>query len=169
MDMTPATTQGRPGRSAQQDEEMLDDDDEPPAKTTRRTAGRATKATTAKAPAKKAPAKKPTTRGHSRKAVQSEDEEEDVVMESDEEEPAPPPKPAGRTTRRGQTQAQAATKAAPKRPARGAAAKTKQTKLDFASQRGATQDRALEISDDEVSDGEDAFEPAPIATRTRRR
>ncbi|KAL3959532.1 hypothetical protein ACCO45_004649 [Purpureocillium lilacinum] len=164
MDMTPATTQGRPGRSAQQDEEMLDDDDEPPAKTTRRTAGRATKATTAKAPAKKAPAKKPAARGRGRKAVQSEDEEEDVVMEAGAAAQARWPNYKARADASAggdEGGAQAASK--------GAAAKTKQTKLDFASQRGATQDRALEISDDEVSDGEDAFEPAPIATRTRRR
>ncbi|POR36338.1 Double-strand break repair protein mus-23, partial [Tolypocladium paradoxum] len=160
MSLTTAQAQGRASRGRTQDDDMLDlDDEEAPApKTTKRGTTRATKATTAKAPAKKAPAKKPPARGRARRAVASEEEEEeeeDVVMESDEE-PAP-------KTRRAQTTRAAA---APKKPAatRGAA-RTRQT-----TQQGGTQDKALEVSDDEISD-EDVFEPepAPVASRTRRR
>ncbi|KND94249.1 Double-strand break repair protein mus-23 [Tolypocladium ophioglossoides CBS 100239] len=171
QDMSLKTTQAQ-GRSAlgrTQDDEILDfDKDEAPApKTTKRGTIRATKAANAKAPPKKVPAKKATARGRGRKAVASEEEEEeeeeDVVMESDEE-PSPPPKPAPKT-RRGQTTRAAA---APKKPAATrSAAKTRQTTLRF-SQQGGTQDQVLEVSDDEISN-EDAFEPAPVASRTRRR
>lgn len=165
MSLTTTQAQGRSSRGRTQDDEMLDLDKEAPApKTTKRGTTRATKATTAKAPAKKAPAKKAPARGRGRQAVASEEEdEEDVVMESDEE-PPPPPKPAPKT-QRGQSSRAAA---APKKPAatRGAA-KTRQTTLSF-SQQGGTQDQALEVSDDEVSD-EDAFEPPPVASRRRRR
>lgn len=130
------------GLRTQPDDEMDIEEDEPPPKPTKRAT---------KAPAKKAPAKKPPARGRGRKAAPV-SEEEDVVMESDEEPAPPPPK-----TRRAPARATATR----------AAAKTKQTKLDF-SQKSGTQSKALEISDDEISD-DDAFEPAPIATRTRRR
>lgn len=161
--VSPTTTQagGRSSRGRTQDDEMVDmDDDPPPTKSTRKTTTRA------KAPAKKAPAKKPAARGgRGRKAPVSEDEEEeeeeDVVMESDDE-PAPPPK-----SRR----PQAAKATAPaKKAAAGtrASGRTKQTTIDF-SQKPKTQGKAVEISDDEISDEDDAFEPAPVASRTRRR
>ena len=137
---------------------MADEDDEPPAPTkSTRTTSRTTKA-----PAKKAaPAKKTTTTGtRGRKAV--EEEEEDVVMESDEEPEPEPPKRGTRATRG---------KAAPaaKKPTR-ASGRGKQTTLSF-SQKSGTQTKSVEMSDDEISDEDDAFEPAPapIATRTRRR
>lgn len=147
------------GKAAQQDTDLMDED-EPPAK--KPAAKRATRTTKA-APAKKAPAK-----GRGRKAFVSseeEEEEEDVVMES-EDEPAPPPP---------KTRRAAATKSTAKTPAKTAAAKpaaksTRQTKLNFSqSQKSGTQSKAVEISDDEISD-DDAFEPAPApAPRTRRR
>ncbi|KAI9167819.1 Double-strand break repair protein mus-23 [Paramyrothecium foliicola] len=155
------------GRTQQDDAEMLDmDDDEdhapPTTKATKRTATRTTKT----APAKKAPAaKKPAARGRGRKAAappsDEEEPEEDVVMESDEEpQPAkPPPKPRGRQTKA----------AAPAARSTRASGRTKQTTLNFSSQKGSTQQQALEISDDEISDDEDAFEPAPVASRTRRK
>ncbi|ETR97483.1 hypothetical protein M419DRAFT_121008 [Trichoderma reesei RUT C-30] len=98
-------------------------------------------------------------------------------MDSEAEDAPPPPYTAARTAGRGRNAkpAAAAKKAAAtaskpaatrKTPARGAAAKSRQTKLNFSQ--GATQDKALEISDDEVSD-DDAFEPAPVASRTRKR
>ncbi|KAL7943689.1 Mre11 DNA-binding presumed domain-containing protein [Trichoderma barbatum] len=166
-----------PGRSLQkaqpQDDDMLDiDEDEPPPAKAKKATTRATKA----APAKKAPAaKKPPTR-RGRKAFEDSEEEvgppeEDMIMESEEEEAPPPPKPTARTTRRGQntksTTAASKPAATRKTATRGAtAAKTRQTKLSFSQ--GATQDKAVEISDDEISD-DDAFEPAPVASRTRKR
>ncbi|PNY29257.1 Double-strand break repair protein mus-23 [Tolypocladium capitatum] len=155
MSLTTTQTRGRLSRGRTQDDEMLglDEEEAPAPKTTKRGAARATKAATVKAPAKKVPAKKAPVRG-GRKAIASE-EEEDVVMESDEESP-PPPKPAPKT-RRGQTTRAAA---APKKPAA--------TRGATNTQQGGTQGQALGASDDEISD-EDAFEPAPVARRTRRR
>lgn len=140
-----------------------DEDDEPPApaKSTRRTATKTTKA-----PAKKAaPAKKTTARGaRGRKAVDEEEkEEEDVVMESDEE---PEPELPKRGTRGATSRAKAAP--APKKASTRASTRGKQSTLNF-SQRSGTQTKGVEVSDDEISDEDDAFEPAPIATRTRRR
>lgn len=149
-----------------------EDEDQPPPAVTKKTTTRTAKA----APAKKAPATKKAPARRGRKAFEDSEEEEeppeeDVIMESDEEVAPPPPKPATRTTRRGQNakSTAAASKPAPAKKAatRGAAAaKTKQTKLSFSQ--GATQDKAVEISDDEISD-DDAFEPAPVASRTRKR
>ncbi|KAF4589921.1 DNA repair protein rad32 [Ophiocordyceps camponoti-floridani] len=80
---------------------------------------------------------------------------------------SPPPKAESKTRR-----AQAIRATTSKRPTRTTttrgAAKARQTKLNF-SQKGATQEQALEVSDDDISDDDDAFEPAPVATRTRRR
>ncbi|KAK5991954.1 Double-strand break repair protein mus-23 [Cladobotryum mycophilum] len=144
---------GRSSRAVtQNDDTKMDfEDDEPP-------------------PPLQRPNEKPPAR-RGRKAFEESEEEEpedDVVMESEEEKP--PPKAAA--ARRGQTTRTAASKpaATTKKAAttRGsAAAKSRQTTLNF-SQKGATQDKALEISEDEISD-DDAFEPAPVATRTRRR
>lgn len=171
----------RSSRETVEDDEMsiVDEDEPPPAKTKKATT-RATKAPAKKAPAKKAPAR----RGRDPFEDSEEDEEEDepqkgydVVMDSEAEDAPPPPYTAARTAGRGRNAkpAAAAKKAAAtaskpaatrKTPARGAAAKSRQTKLNFSQ--GATQDKALEISDDEVSD-DDAFEPAPVASRTRKR
>ena len=166
-----------------EDDDMLEDTQPPPAKTTGRggrttaAASRATKA----APKKAAAAtKKPPARGKGRKAaVPSEDEEEeDVVMESDEEEAPPPPKPATKAKTTRQPAKKAAAAAAPKTSTRAASgsSRTRQTQLDFSQPRttrgaaaGSSQKKALEISDDEISDEDDAFEPAPVASRTRRR
>jgi len=144
---------------------------------------RATKATriaaAKKAPAKKTPAKPAakSTRGRKKGPFEDDSEDqmdvdEDMFIDDDEEEedapPPPPPKRTAPTTARTNriTRAQPA-KAAPK---------TKQTVLNFsqtqrptraAAARGATQNTALEISDDEISE-EDAFESmAPAKTRRR--
>lgn len=167
--MAPTTqpSQRSRGKSQPQEQDVDVEDDEPPARATKRGAAKAAPAK--RAPAKKAaPAKKPPARGPGRKAAppsDEEEEEEDVVMESEEEEPPPPPK---RTARKAA--------AAPAKPAaRGGG---KQTKLNFSqsqsqaptqTRRAATQKKAVEISDDEISDEDDAFEPAPVASRTRRR
>ena len=168
------TTQAKSSRSRftqDQVEDMMDEDDDddiPQAPPKRRSAPKSSGQASAAAPAKKPPA-----RG-GRKAVKpppSEDEEEeDVVMESDFEEPPPPPK----TTKRG---AASRTTAKPKattttRAAKsGTTAKGKQTKLNFTQKSGLSQADAVELSDDQISDDDDAFEPAPapVSTRTRRR
>ncbi|OAA69883.1 DNA repair protein rad32 [Cordyceps fumosorosea ARSEF 2679] len=151
-----AGTGSVPSRTA---DSLIDEEEAAPAKTTRR--GAAAK----KAPAKKAPAKKATTtRGRGRKAPV--EEEEDVVMESDEEpEPAPPPK---RTTRAAPAKKAAAPKKTAATRTSTRARPATQTTLNFSQKSGGTQAKGIEISDDEVSD-DDAFEPAPVATRSRRR
>ncbi|KAL7931792.1 Mre11 DNA-binding presumed domain-containing protein [Trichoderma chlorosporum] len=159
---------GRSSRKTQQDDDMPDveEDVSPPAYTKKATT-RATKS----APAKKAPAKKKTPARRGRKAFEDSEEEEeeeaDVIMES-EEEAAPPPKTNARRGRNAKAPATASKAAATKKTTtRGAAAaKTRQTKLSFSQ--AATQDKAVEISDDEISD-DDAFEPAPVGSRTRKR
>lgn len=141
---------------------FLDDDEEDtqPAPTAKKT--RATKAAPKKAPAKKAAA---APKGRGRKVVEESEEEEDVVMDSDEEEAPPPPPPPPKTTRRA---AAAKPKPAPRATAATrASGRTKQSTLTF-SQKGSTQQNSVEISDDEISD-DDAFEPAPAPTRSRRR
>ncbi|KAF6803557.1 DNA repair protein [Colletotrichum musicola] len=147
----PPPARSRRVQTQDDDDDMMDLEDEPvtrqPAK--RATTTRATKAAPAKkAPAKKAPAKKAPARGRKKPLFEEEDEEEeDVIMDDDfEEVPAP-------------------SRAKKSQPAR-AAPKTRQTRLNF-SQSAASQ-KAVEISDDEISD-DDAFEPAPTTTRSRRR
>lgn len=172
-DPTPVTTQNASGHSRikTQDDDDVMEEDEPPVKPTKRAAASRAKA----AAPKKAPAKKAAPARNTRRKVaesEEEEEEEDVVMESDEE-PPPPPPPKKTTTRK----AAPAKKAA---PARG-----RQTTLNFsqasqsqpptqtrASARGkaaASKQKAVEISDDEISDEDDGFDPAPAPTRARRR
>ncbi|KAK0736074.1 Mre11 DNA-binding presumed domain-containing protein [Apiosordaria backusii] len=142
-----------------EDEEMLEEEPvaaEPKRATrgTRKTATAPTKkaapAKKAAAPAKKAAApKKAPARGRKKPNPfeQSDEEEEDVIMEDDDFEPPPT------------------------RPTRAAAKSTRQTTLNFASQSqkpvDATQ-KAIEISDDEISEDDDAFETMP-AKRAKRR
>lgn len=150
------TAKGR-GKAARKEVDAMDEDVEEPAPAKKPVAKRATRT------AKAAPAKKPAARGRGRKAFQDseEEEEDDVVMES-EEEVAPVPAPK---TRRGQP-ARSTTKATTTR----GAAKARQTTLDFSQsqKKSGTQSKAVEISDDEISDDDEAFEPVP-ATRTRRK
>ncbi|KAK2601883.1 meiotic recombination [Conoideocrella luteorostrata] len=165
------TTQefGRSGRSKVEPDDDDDDDDMPMPKTNKRSATKGTNATAAKAAEKKAPARKPPARGRGRKAAKPSDDEaevaDDVVMASDEE-PPPPPKPA--TKGRQIAATRMATTTAARKPAARGGAKTKQTQLDFSQRSGGGTQKALEISDDEVSD-EGSFEPAPVSSRTRRR
>lgn len=159
----------RGGARQPNDEEMVDaDGDDAPASraTTQTRTGRAktTRATVKKPATKKPPARSATGPGHN--AVES--EEEDVVMETDEEPPAPKPgtrsRAAKATAAAPTSRKQAPTAAATTR----SSARIRQTTLDF-SQGAVTQAQPLEVSDDEISDDDDAFEPAPAATRTRRR
>ena len=126
------------------------------------------------APAKKsAPAK--TGRGR-KKAVESESEVEDedaVMIDSNEEEsqsqlfvqPAPPTRAVKKAATAKETR---------RAPARGAANQaSKQSQLNFSqpvSQARGKNNKAQEISGDEISDDDDAFEPASStrATRSRR-
>ncbi|KAF4119564.1 double-strand break repair protein MRE11 [Geosmithia morbida] len=159
-----APSTGRASRTARQSKDVNEDEDEDPLpKTTKRTSTR-TEAAAKGAPVKKAATAKKTsasTRGGSRscKAKEpSEVEEEDIVMASDDE----PPAPVKKTTAR-----QPATRAAPAR-----AMRTRQTTLDFSEsqqtgRRGAASQKAAELSDDEISDEDDAFDPPP-STVTRR-
>lgn len=165
------TTTQELGRSAQSrvgashDDDYDDDDDERSVpQTNKRSTARGAKTSATKA-AKKAPTRKASTRGRGSKAVELSDEEEmedndpDVVMESGEEPPLPP-KAASRGRRAAPPTA--------KKSAGRAGTKSKQTKLDFSQKSGGGTQKAVEISNDEISD-EDAFEPAPVSTRTRRR
>ena len=162
-------------QQADEDEDMLDDDgggdSAPPARKAPAKRGGATgRAATSRAaaapkaaPARKAPARKPPARGaRGKKTIVDEDEEDeesDVVMDEDEDEPPPPPPTRG---------AAAGRRKAPARAAAAAVPKGRQTTLNF-SQKLVSQ-KAVEISDDEISDDdEDAFEAAPATRSTRRR
>lgn len=147
------------------DEAEMPGESPPPARSTAKTTTRTTtkRVAPAKTTTKKAaPAKKAPTRSRPRKAanpfIDDEDEDEDIVMEDDDHDlpaaKAPPArKPAARAT---------TTRGAPK---------TRQTTLNFSqqTQRSTAKktQKAIEISDDEISD-DDAFESLP-ATRSRRR
>jgi double-strand break repair protein MRE11 len=135
-------------QSPPEDNEMMDVDEELVAPVKKAPTKRATTSKAAKpAPAKKVPAKKaPARGGRGRKAAAVvEDDEEDVLLDDEDDMPQAPPK-----------------RSQPQR----ASARTRQTKLNF-SQAAASQ-KAVEISDDEISDDDDAFEALP-ATRSRRR
>ncbi|KAK4198642.1 putative double-strand break repair protein mus-23 [Triangularia verruculosa] len=135
-----------------EDEEMLEE--VVAAQLKRGARGRKTAAAPAKkaAPVKKVAAtKKAPARGRKKPNPfeDSDEEEEDVIMEDDDFEPPPPPT----------------------RATRGAAKSTRQTTLNFASQSQrstkATQ-KAIEISDDEISEDDDAFETMPTKRAKRR-
>lgn len=156
---------------ANSDDDMMNDG-EAPATTKKAPAkrGAAASRTAKAAPAKKtaaakAPAKKPAARGKKKPLFVSddEDEDEDVVMDDDEEEEVVTRAPATRAKRAPPAKpvAKPAAKPAPK-------GKTRQTTLSFASQAAPSQ-QPVEISDDEISDDDDAFEPAPPPTRASRR
>lgn len=180
-DATAAKKKGRAGaRKTVQDDEDMGDAEEAPPKPTKRAPVKTTKAA-----AKKAPVKKPAARGRGRKAVseseeeeeEEEEEEKDVIMESDAEpEPAPKPSRARKAPARAAPAKKAAATKASTSTAKGKAAaatgsKAKQSTLNFSQSQkggGGTQTKAVEISDDEISD-DDAFEPAPVAARNRRK
>ncbi|KAI1461185.1 DNA repair exonuclease [Annulohypoxylon moriforme] len=149
----------------EEDEDMDDVFEEPAPKPKGRGRPAAKPKASAKTPARKAPA-----RGRGKKQVfdqsdEDEEEEEDVVMDDDDYDPPPPPPKATRATRAAPARSQTSRAAASSKSASASAsAKTKQTKLNFGSQK-ATQDDPLEISDDEISDD---FEAVPVS-RTRRR
>ncbi|KAL8989212.1 MAG: hypothetical protein Q9169_008407 [Polycauliona sp. 2 TL-2023] len=161
-----------------EDDEQEDDDD-----VVAPTKGRGRAAATKKAaaPAKKAA---PAKGGRGKKKVVEESEDEDVHMiDSDEEEDnslfVKPSAPA-RVTKKPAPRKASPAKRAPAAPRRAAAAKSQtQSRLDF-SQPSFSQPKAngvskkmKDLSDDEIDDDDDAFEPAPStatvkSTRSRR-
>ena len=157
----------------------VDDDDQPPLPAKRSTRG-----------GRKEPASKPRTtaakkpapakgRGSRKKVVEEEEEDgeedEDIIMvdaDNDESQlfvqPSPPPRP----TRK----AAAPKKTAPpatRTSARGASKAPRQTKLTFSqpsTQANGRGTKPKEVSDDDISDDDEAFEPvAPAARSTRSR
>ena len=137
-------------------------------------------------------------RGRGKKRVfdeeSEEEEDQDVVMlddDDDEDDEQLFVKPAGRaakqpatrqastrssqaSTRASATQAKAAAKAPAKAAPKRAAAVAKQTTLNFSSQaatqpKGNSKKKAIELSDDEISDDDDAFEPVATTTTGRRK
>ncbi|ROT35076.1 DNA repair exonuclease [Sodiomyces alkalinus F11] len=184
VEVETAPPEDRPRRSGFDDgaSEMMGVQDEvvdaPPARKapTKRGAAATGRRTTATATAKAAPAKKTVVgkkvpakkagpaRGRGKKQPfldedeDEDEEEEDVVMDDDPfmDDDGPPPRAAATRSKRSQPTRAAAAAAAPK---------TRQTRLNFASQ--AASQKAVEISDDEISD-DDPFEPA-TATKSRRR
>lgn len=157
-------------RSDLEDED--DGSDEPAAKSTAKGRGKAAPKKAAAPVKKTAPAK--SSRGK-KKVLESEEEEEDedvVMIDSDEDENELFVKPEPPT--RGRKKAAPAKVPAPKRaPARPAASKAgKQSQLNFSQPttqpRGSTK-KVQEVSDDDISDDDDAFEPAPSARSSRSR
>lgn len=168
-----AEEDGTPVVPARRSRMFISDDEEsvmgpPPKKAVTKRAAPAkkapAKAAPAKAPAKRAPAKAATTTARGKKkATQepSDDEDEDVIMIDDDF--APPPK------------------VQPKRAAatRGAASTARQSTLNFSQSQPRTQvsqshsrtqaTQRKELSDDEISDDDDAFETLPSSKPTRRR
>ncbi|KAF1817224.1 DNA repair exonuclease [Eremomyces bilateralis CBS 781.70] len=136
-----------------------------------------------KAPAKKVPAK--SSRSTRRPAIEEkeDDEDEDVVMLDDDEEDEESEEEGlfvrrSKTAPENPTRKSTARKPAPAaaRGAKKTATTTRQSTLSF-SQRGASQKpapantrgrKAIEVSDDEISDDSDDFDPPMARTRARR-
>lgn len=163
------------GRAAQtlnagDDDISMDDAEEEEAPVRKAPARRGAAARTTKAaPGKKAPAAKmPPARGGRKKILEDDDDEDEDMFvaqdEEEEEEEAPAPPPPKRAPAKRAQPARSTAKAPAKTPAR-------QTKLNFTQSQkpaaGSTQQKALEISDDEISEDDD-FETMPT-TRSRRR
>lgn len=133
-----------PAPPARRGRVVLSDDDEsimgPPAKKVPAKRAPAKKAP-AKAPAKKAPAKAPAKGRKKATPALSDDEDDDLIM-MDTEPAKPPPRRAAATRSTG-----------------------RQTQLNFSQ---ASKSQARELSDDVISDDDDAFEPMPASSSRRR-
>lgn len=168
----------QPAAIIRSDDENSADAPAPPSTTTAKGRGKATAAKKAAAPAKKtAPAK--TGRGK-RKVVEEESEEDAVMIDDDGDEDESQlfvnSVPSTRTTKKSAA-AKKSDSPVKRAPARGAAAASaRQSKLTFSqapSQAPARGKKVQEVSDDDISDDDDAFEPAPStaaarSTRSRR-
>lgn len=156
------------------EDEDEDVSDEPTAKPTAKGRGKAAPKKAAVPAKRTAPAKNSRSKKKVVESEEEEEEEEDVVMldsESDESQLFVKPEPSIR----GNKKAAPGKAPAPKRaPARAAAATKagKQSQLNFSQAttqpRGATK-KVQEVSDDDISDDDDAFEPAPSARSTKAR
>ncbi|KAL8840624.1 MAG: hypothetical protein Q9176_003737 [Flavoplaca citrina] len=159
-----------------EDDEQADDDDDVVAPAKGR--GKAATVKKAAAPAKKAA---PAKGGRGRKKVveeESEDEDEDIVMVDSGEEDSSlfvkPSAPSRATTKKPAPRKASPVKRAPAAPRRRAAAMSQtQSRLDF-SQPSFSQPKAngagkkmKDLSDDEIDDDDDAFEPAPSSATVR--
>ena len=150
-----------------------DESDQPAAKPTAKGRGKAVPKKAA-VPVKKAAAAKNSK--SKKKVVESEeDEDEDVVMvdsEDDESQLFVKPEPSTRSNKKAAAPKAPAPKRAPA-PARAAATKAvRQSQLNFSQPttqlRGAAK-KVQEVSDDDISDDDDAFEPAPSTRSSRGR
>lgn len=152
-------------------EDAVEEEEEPPRKAT---AKRGSKAAPAKAAATR------TTRGRKKGPFEDEDDEDDeddyMFIDQVEESP-PPPAPAKRAAASRATTSRTAAASASTRSTtsrNASASNSRQTRLNFsqsqapATQRKKAPAKRVEISDDEISDDDDAFETMPT-TRSRRR
>ncbi|KAI4236172.1 MAG: hypothetical protein LQ352_008030 [Teloschistes flavicans] len=166
-------------------EAQADDNDGASAVVAPKGRGKAAAPKKAAAPAKKAA---PAKGGRGRKKIveeDSEEEAEDVPMLDDDEDeesqlfiqPSVPTRSTKKAAPPKGSAAPAKRMAAPRASARGskAAAAKSQTRLDFSQPTfsqpkapvNATSKKALELSDDEIDDDDDAFEPAPSTATLR--
>ena len=145
----------------------------PPTTTTAKGRGKAAAPKKASAPAKKAAPTK-TGRGK-KKVVEEESGEEDVVMIDDEEDKDESQlfvsqEPSTRITKRA-APAKKSVSPIKRAPARGAAAASqKQSKLNFSQPPNLAKSKGTkvqEVSDDDISDDDDAFEPVPSTATFR--
>ncbi|KAL8731189.1 MAG: hypothetical protein Q9166_003596 [cf. Caloplaca sp. 2 TL-2023] len=160
-----------------EDEAQGDEDDVASVVAPAKGRGRATATKKAAAPTKKAA---PAKGGRGRKkVVEEESEDEDILMvDSDGEESQLFVKPSApaRATKKPAPRKASPAKRAPAAPrGRAAAAAKTQAKLDFSqpsfsqpkSQANGVRKMTKELSDDEISDDDDAFEPAPSTATVR--
>jgi double-strand break repair protein MRE11 len=142
----PTTKRGRPAAAASDDDASIVSATaikKAPAKRAPAKRAPAKPKATAKAPAKpKAPTKTPIRRRNKVLEPSDDEDEDDVVMLDD----IPPP--------------------AKLQPKRAATSRGRQTQLNFSQSQVKTQ-TARELSDDEISDDDDAFEPVAASSRRR--
>lgn len=167
----------QPAAVARSDIEDDDEDpsDEPAVQPTAKGRGKAAPKKAA-APAKKAaPAKNSRSRKKIVESEEDEGEDEDIVMvDSDEDESQlfVKPEPPTRGTKKAAPAKAPAPKRAPARAAASTVKASKQSQLSFSQPTtqpmGATK-KLQQVIDDDISDEEDAFEPAPSARSSRSR
>lgn len=155
------------------DDEAPEESDEAPvvAKPTAKARGKAAASAKKAAPAKK-PVAATNARGKKTVVDESDKEDEDVIMIDENEDESqglfvkPPP------TARGSKKAAPAKTVKPKPASSARAAPTKQSQLQFsqpATRPSTKSKKPLNISEDEISDDDDAFEPMSSARPTRNR
>lgn len=162
----------QPAAIIRSDDENADDAPAPPSTTTAKGRGKVATAKKAAAPVKKAA---PAKTGRGKKKVIEEESEEDVVMIDDDEDEDESQLfvnsvPSTRTAKKS-APAKKSVSPVKRAPARGAAAASaRQSKLTFSqppSQATARSKKVQEVSNDDISDDDDAFEPAPSTATVR--